>query len=179
CYSFVLLVSTYVFLFTATATTEIYPLSLHDALPISALLRVGAGDDPDLLFQPVPLHRLAVPVEAVPGSGTATAGDVDDLAVPEADQVIDGHRRPFAVVNHDAVYHLRPAVAVGDHGRHLGPHPLDELGVDDRPGQDQAVDLQAHQSLDGVFLVVFLTAARVHQRPVARLAGGFGGVLND
>src|SRR5438034_6121362 len=33
----------FIFLFTATATTEIYTLSLHDALPISALEAYRAG----------------------------------------------------------------------------------------------------------------------------------------
>src|SRR3989442_9878637 len=38
------------FFFNDTATTEIYTLSLHDALPISAVL--GAGPDPDRLLRP-------------------------------------------------------------------------------------------------------------------------------
>src|SRR5438034_5464144 len=33
----------FIFLFTATATTEIYTLSLHDALPISALEAYRSG----------------------------------------------------------------------------------------------------------------------------------------
>src|SRR5437762_7321685 len=33
------------FFFNATATTEIYTLSLHDALPISALVRAGSQGD--------------------------------------------------------------------------------------------------------------------------------------
>src|SRR6266705_3825508 len=36
-----------VFFFTDTATTEIYPLSLHDALPISAMLRTLKHRGPD------------------------------------------------------------------------------------------------------------------------------------
>src|SRR2546421_8803338 len=35
------------FFFNDTATTEIYTLSLHDALPISHHLRLAAGGDPE------------------------------------------------------------------------------------------------------------------------------------
>src|SRR5688572_31525739 len=35
----------FIFFFNATATTEIYTLSLHDALPISPRVRIGLGID--------------------------------------------------------------------------------------------------------------------------------------
>src|SRR2546426_6213986 len=38
----------YFFFFNDTATTEIYTLSLHDALPISLLLALPAGAEPEL-----------------------------------------------------------------------------------------------------------------------------------
>ena len=40
------------FFFNDTATTEIYTLSLHDALPISAVVEAGAPEPP-----PEPEHR--------------------------------------------------------------------------------------------------------------------------
>src|SRR5690242_20979776 len=42
------------FFFNATATTEIYTLSLHDALPIFLLL--GQGGELDLVLHDLPLH---------------------------------------------------------------------------------------------------------------------------
>src|SRR3712207_8405058 len=60
------------FFFNETATTEIYTLSLHDALPISpAAVGARAGGRGDPRGQPgrgaVPAHR--------PGAGAARAGD--------------------------------------------------------------------------------------------------------
>src|SRR2546427_6410282 len=46
------------FFFNDTATTEIYTLSLHDALPISRLVLVHTIDAGDGLHQPVAAHRL-------------------------------------------------------------------------------------------------------------------------
>src|SRR2546430_14018218 len=40
------------FFFNDTATTEIYPLSLHDALPISAIL-LSSGDSREITIGPV------------------------------------------------------------------------------------------------------------------------------
>src|SRR2546427_6811828 len=41
------------FFFNDTATTEIYTLSLHDALPISALLQHDVGHPREVLAQPL------------------------------------------------------------------------------------------------------------------------------
>src|SRR5690348_18381963 len=50
------------FFFNDTATTEIYTLSLHDALPIFAdVQRLGLGDDGFLLFQV--LQLFGVPLD--------------------------------------------------------------------------------------------------------------------
>src|SRR5438552_14853865 len=39
------------FFFNATATTEIYTLSLHDALPICQILKIPEGTSKNLLFE--------------------------------------------------------------------------------------------------------------------------------
>src|SRR5437764_14997740 len=52
--------SLFLFFFTDTATTEIYTLSLHDALPICQLPGVGGAGQDDLQLQLVGhLERLA------------------------------------------------------------------------------------------------------------------------
>ena len=43
-----MLVYQFFFFFNDTATTEIYTLSLHDALPISTLVRINAHRDTEL-----------------------------------------------------------------------------------------------------------------------------------
>src|SRR2546427_12686031 len=50
---------TFFFFFNDTATTEIYTLSLHDALPISARVEVHdpVGIGPRLVGAPDPVHR--------------------------------------------------------------------------------------------------------------------------
>src|SRR5437764_15176723 len=58
----------YLFFFNATAPTEIYTLSLHDALPISAVNSTGSSPQSAeanaLLVPPAPLN-----VHATPGDG--------------------------------------------------------------------------------------------------------------
>src|SRR5204863_7450659 len=56
------------FFFTDTATTEIYTLSLHDALPIYAALRFGLRNA---------LHAMPAGLELEPGVG-ALADDLRD-----------------------------------------------------------------------------------------------------
>src|SRR3712207_9173950 len=75
------------FFFNDTATTEIYTLSLHDALPISGLLqqRLGALDVPGLVLlgSGVLVLRLVVQPDAVVQhlgvGGELPDGLVDDL----------------------------------------------------------------------------------------------------
>ena len=48
------------FFFNDTATTEIYTLSLHDALPISLLQKRGGLLNKETFTRPVPPNQLAV-----------------------------------------------------------------------------------------------------------------------
>src|SRR3712207_8164746 len=52
----------YYFFFNDTATTEIYTLSLHDALPIFKNLEHGRPDDPELLTAIGDLERVQMDV---------------------------------------------------------------------------------------------------------------------
>src|SRR5205807_6523672 len=61
--------SPFVFFFTATATTQIYTLSLHDALPISAAFL------PLRLPRPRTWARLSLPRPCAAASGDARRGD--------------------------------------------------------------------------------------------------------
>src|SRR5256885_8305311 len=58
--------SFFFFFFNDTATTEIYTLSLHDALPISTVARDGAVDDP---IEKVLHDRTNLGVGAFTGTG--------------------------------------------------------------------------------------------------------------
>src|SRR3989449_7644965 len=60
--------------FNDTATTEIYTLSLHDALPISQVL--GAGD------APVPEHRRRQQPELLPREVPARPGELSAAQMP-------------------------------------------------------------------------------------------------
>src|SRR3712207_8986378 len=73
------------FFFNDTATTEIYTLSLHDALPICAGERRGAlaGEDVD--------HRL---VEVALGQCGAPFVDLEDVAVVRAVRPLMVHQAP-------------------------------------------------------------------------------------
>src|SRR3989449_4530174 len=92
------------FFFNDTATTEIYTLSLHDALPISRPHRRAGGDHDDAGG-----HLPRDPA----------AGRHGDLAVPG-----DVARRDGAARRHD-----RRAVLLGDGQRHLnsGPEVVEQL----------------------------------------------------
>src|SRR5688572_32864938 len=59
---------TIVFFFTDTATTEIYTLSLHDALPIY-LAQIGALDLRGLVHRPRREIVLGVEADRSPGAG--------------------------------------------------------------------------------------------------------------
>src|SRR2546428_8410781 len=60
------------FFFNDTATTEIYTLSLHDALPISLARRDPGGSPPAAARRPV--RDAAVPGDRAGASGGAGAG---------------------------------------------------------------------------------------------------------
>src|SRR3712207_9381610 len=67
------------FFFNDTATTEIYTLSLHDALPISDLLLVGGGLEvvkgADVSAHALELRRCAArPTPSRPSGGTTALG---------------------------------------------------------------------------------------------------------
>src|SRR6266581_7814413 len=62
------------FFFNDTATTEIYTLSLHDALPISPrVLAGGVGGPPAVPAPPAPPRRPGDPLRRGPSSASACA----------------------------------------------------------------------------------------------------------
>src|SRR5262245_66482565 len=63
------------FLFTDTATTESYPLSLHDALPISFAPPTQASNPPTLAAKPVATPVVQLPAAQGAGAGGLSAGD--------------------------------------------------------------------------------------------------------
>src|SRR2546427_7509240 len=71
----------FIFFFNDTATTEIYTLSLHDALPIS---RAGGGRarqplPPDLRDRRVPLHILRLLPGSLPRGGDRSEEHTSEL----------------------------------------------------------------------------------------------------
>src|SRR2546423_8430133 len=60
-----------IFFFNDTETTEIYTLSLHDALPISEVFRRMITEDPDLQALPLRRQRPSVSSPAQPASSIA------------------------------------------------------------------------------------------------------------
>src|SRR5256885_12093255 len=83
------LVYTFFFFFNDTATTEIYTLSLHDALPISR--RASPGAAPPSPCAPAACRRRTSGRVTAPRRGVR----VDDLAPPVPDHPLDleGHRQ--------------------------------------------------------------------------------------
>src|SRR2546426_12449289 len=84
----------YLFFFNDTATTEIYTLTLHDALPISETDRVISHDDrrhpteaPECGFGSVPPGKVCVPVLAL-------ERDADVQHVGEPAREVVGERDP-------------------------------------------------------------------------------------
>src|SRR2546430_11756475 len=69
------------FFFNDTATTEIYTLSLHDALPISGLLAEVAA-----LCLLLPLAALRLPGQNLSGKFTGTIFDISDATVPRSEE---------------------------------------------------------------------------------------------
>src|SRR3712207_8035495 len=64
------------FFFNDTATTEIYTLSLHDALPISSLPRIDSRRDHPRRLLPLPLRPSGLPASSP--SGGAVPDDEPD-----------------------------------------------------------------------------------------------------
>src|SRR5947209_18601000 len=64
CTSLLLYSSLFFFFFNDTATTEIYTLSLHDALPILDYQLISADDHIDLRYLPRDLWETRVPAAA-------------------------------------------------------------------------------------------------------------------
>src|SRR2546429_10006168 len=108
------------FFFNDTATTEIYTLSLHDALPISALA-VQLDQHGDLAAQDLRHDRYGhvvdrpdlVALEAVE-VGHVPAGDEDDGSLLEARMLVGQPCRLETV-------HFRHADMQQSHGTFLGP----------------------------------------------------------
>src|SRR5256884_4888850 len=62
-----------IFFFNDTATTEIYPLPLHDPLPISLHFELVGGADGD--FRPEPLEGEEMGIHAPPADHIATRSE--------------------------------------------------------------------------------------------------------
>src|SRR6266481_1839662 len=101
---------TYFFFFNDTATTEIYTLSLHDALPISRWYRGFAATPPG-----VPL------ISSSRGTHVTSARESDHHGVPEA-------------LRHRGTGEPEPARGRTARARLLGVGP-DVRGVDRRPSR--------------------------------------------
>jgi hypothetical protein len=77
---------------------------------------VPAGDDPDELAQAMPTHGGTVAAAAGGRDWAATAIEVDDLAMSEPDQVIDGLTQALVVRGPDDVHRcVRYSPADDDH----------------------------------------------------------------
>src|SRR3712207_8824888 len=72
-----------VFFFNDTATTEIYTLSLHDALPISALLEAAGAHRSDVLDRVTVLQEKARKADIVARTAVADADELKDPAQQE------------------------------------------------------------------------------------------------
>src|SRR5258705_14013323 len=72
--------SVMIFFFNDTATTEIYTLSLHDALPISNGVRV--------VLKPTTFKQDEILFRAVSPGGTSLASDEDFVPAETADEVV-------------------------------------------------------------------------------------------
>src|SRR3712207_3081837 len=152
------------FFFNDTATTEIYTLSLHDALPIYPLLHlpgglVGEGDRQDLAgLHAAGAEQVGDPVGQHPGLARAGTGDDEQRAA----LVDDG-------------LPLRP-VEAGEHAIQLPPH-LTGCGALEGRGAGEGLLDAAH---DHTTVVRSGTRPAVaDRRPRVVLATPIGGVADS
>src|SRR6266542_1574405 len=100
-----------IFFFNDTATTEIYTLSLHDALPISPAAAAPAGGDRPRRrwLVPRPVRRPARPGRARPGEGCARTGWPPTATYPGGRP----SRRPNASATASAATGIRMTTVAG------------------------------------------------------------------
>src|SRR2546430_4052336 len=184
------------FFFNDTATTEIYTLSLHDALPICGLLqgaRPATGEEREHAGLVLAAARLDLLLgEADPGDlrrGIDDRGDhlVVDLAEAAGDQVRDHHALLLALVRQHRAAYAVPDRPHALHARAAGVIDADEaalvqlhagIGPEQILGVGAATD-RHHQPLDGKALRAFrILVGDIDRRTRHRRARDLGAQAN-